>query len=76
MRIVDVWKQGKDILAYCIGDGIDAEFSCKEISVNGNTYRVAAIDILKSIGGSVSAVLKIVGADVADIPQGNFQVVN
>lgn len=76
MRIVDVWKQGKDILAYCVGEGIDAKFSCKEISSNGNTYRVTAIDVLKSLSGSVSAVLKIVGAEVEDIPHGTFHVVS
>ena len=26
MRIVDVWKQGKNVLAYCIGEDIDEKF--------------------------------------------------
>ena len=76
MRIVDVWKQGKDVLAYCIGEGIDAKFSCKEISANGNIYNVAAYDVLKSISGSVSAVLKIGGVEVEDVPHGTFHVVS
>ena len=76
MRIVDVWKQGKDVLAYCIGDGIDAKFSCKEISANGNTYHIAAFDVLKSISGSVSAVLKIDGVEVKDVPHGSFHIVS
>ena len=76
MRIVDVWKQGKDVLAYCIGDGIDAKFSCKEISANGNTYQVDAYDILTALSGSVNVVLKIGGVEVEDVPHGTFHVVS
>ena len=76
MRIVDVWKQGTDVLAYCIGEGIDAKFSCKEISTNGNTYRVTAYDVLRSFSGKVSAVLKIGGVEVEDIPHGTFSIVS
>lgn len=76
MRIVDVWKQGTDVLAYCIGDSIDAKFSCKEISANGNTYHVSAYDVLKSINGNISAVLKIDGVDVKEVPHGTFRIVS
>ena len=76
MRIVDVWKQENDVLAYCIGDGIDAKFSCQEISANGNTYHVAAFDVLRSFSGSVSAVLKLGGVEVEDVPHGTFYIVS
>ena len=76
MRIVDVWKQGNDVLAYCIGEGIDEKFSCKEISANGNTYQVAAFDVLKSINGNISAVLKISGVEVEDVPHGTINVID
>ena len=76
MRIVDVWKQGKDVLAYCVGENINMNFSCKEISANGSTYQVAAFDILKSFNGNVSAVLKIGGVEVKDVPHGTFHIVS
>ncbi len=76
MRIVDVWEKGKDVFAYCIGNGIGKDFSCKEISVNGKTYAVAAYDILTAFNGSVNAVLKIGGVRAEDIPHGSFQIVS
>ena len=76
MKIVDVWNQNNDVFAYCIGDAINHNFSCKEISIDGATFAVAAFDILTALNGSISAVLKISGRSAKEIPHGQFNIVN
>lgn len=76
MKIVNSWVQNTDIFAYCVGNGIDTNFTCKEISVNGTKYAVEGFDILTSLSGSVGAILKIGGKASKAIPLGSFQVVS
>ena len=76
MKIIDAWTQSKDVFAYCVGDGINANFSCKEISVDGKTYAVDGFDILTSLNGSVAAILKIGGNIGKDLPHGPFRIVS
>ena len=75
MEIVDVWKQNNDTFAYCIGDGIDANFSCKKISSNGTSYNVDRFDVMTSITGNVGVVLKIAGNSGKELQNGPFQIV-
>lgn len=76
MKIVDAWVQNNDVFAYCIGDGIDAKFSCNKISVNGNVYAVADVDTLVGVSGSKAAILKLKGTNGKELPHGMFQVVS
>lgn len=76
MKIVDVWIQNNDTFAYCIGDGIDANFSCKKISSNGTSYNVEGFDVMTSISGNVGVVLKIAGNSGKELQNGPFQIVN
>ena len=76
MRIVDVWKQDNKILAYCIGRGIDEQFSCKEITVDGKHFDVTGIDILKSISGEISIVLGLACSNPQSVPHSEIVVVS
>lgn len=76
MKIVDAWVQNTDVFAYCIGDGIDSKFSCKEISVNGKVYSVDDVDILVGVSGSKAALLKLKGNLHNDLPHGMFKIVS
>ena len=75
MKIVDVWKQDDRILAYCTGPEINREFLCKEISVGGQQFSVAGIDILTSVSGTVNAVLQINVQNVTSVPLGDFEII-
>jgi hypothetical protein len=76
MKIVDVWQQGSDILAYCTGEEINTDFSCKRIVSGDESYEVLGIDICVSIAGAVSAVLKLKAANVEDVIPGEFRILN
>lgn len=75
MKIVDVWKQDDRILAYCTGSEINKEFLCEEISVEGQKFSVAGIDILTSVSGVVNAVLQINVQNVTAVPLGEFEII-
>ena len=74
MRIVDTWKQDNDILAYCIGV-VDAGFSCEEISVNDKSFSVTGVDVLTSVAGGRSVVLRLAAKTPKEVPLGDVVVV-
>ena len=76
MRIVDVWKKDNRILAYCIGENIDDQFSCKEIAVNNKHFFVTGIDVLKSVAGEISVVLGLECNDQQNVPHSEVVVIS
>lgn len=76
MRIIDTWKVNKNIFAYCVGENINTNFSCKKISLNGKMFDVEDVDIQISLAGNVSVTLMFNGEADKLIQPGDFKVID
>ena len=64
-----------DILALCMGDDINAHFSCKKIMINGKEFSVKKANSMMSFSGNMCAVLFMDAEQANDIPTGPFTIV-
>lgn len=75
MKIIDTWKQNGNMFAYCVGENITPDFSCKKILSNEMVYEVKAVDIQVSFTGKVSATLMLDEKVFNNLQLGEFKVV-
>ena len=75
MRITDVLKTNTgDVLALCMGNDIDAGFSCSKILANGREYGVLKTDVMMSFSGNMCAMMIMATKEPSDVPRGPFTI--
>ena len=75
MRIIDRLMINGEILAYCVGDDIPADFRCNKISVNGQDYSVLKSGSVMSFCGKMSALMTLDVMKLEDVPLGDVTIV-
>ena len=76
MRIVDTWKQDGNMFAYCVGENINTDFSCKKILSNKTEYDVKAVDVQVSFIGRISATLMLEEESFNKLQLGEFEIIS
>lgn len=75
MKITKVWEQHPgEILAYCVGDDINSHFACKKISVAGKEFDVSNAGSSMAFCGRMNAIMSLIVDDPAEVPLGEFKI--